>query len=130
MSPLSKSTALEDIPCLVEADAEPPVAGPPQYEPECEPQAAVPPPRDPLAQQTPAAAGGFAGAYAMAHDLLTSPAVLKALVGAFVCVLLVCVFPVEDYVFRHIPAAATLPNAPAVVKALLAAVAVTAVRPP
>jgi len=62
--------------------------------------------------------------------LFTNPAILKALACAFVVVFVIITFPVEDPLFKHIPALAKIPNSASVLKAVLAAIAVTALRPP
>ena len=63
-------------------------------------------------------------------EMITSPVFLKALAVSVAIVFAVTLFPVEGYVLKHIPMLESLPNSAALIKAVVAGVAITLMRPP
>jgi hypothetical protein len=118
---------LDDVP---ETYAAPPQAQP-QYQPE-QPMAYQPTqPTQPAAQQ-PAQPAANAATWNTSTfvAMVTSPGFLKAVAAAFVVVFVVCAFPVEDFIFQHIPLTKSVPNSVAFVKAVVSALVITSIRPP
>lgn len=64
------------------------------------------------------------------QTLVLSPQFLKAVVLAFAVVAAVLIIPLEDYAFKYAPFLATVPRAAECIKALVAAAAITFLRPP
>lgn len=125
---LDSIQTLDDVPA--ETYAPPPQQqqqAAPQYHPE--PQASWSAPPQAVAQPAPiqnAATWNTTSFIAM----VTSAPFLKALATAFVAVFVVCAFPVEDFIFKHVPMTKNVPNAVAFVKALVSALVITFIRPP
>lgn len=120
-------TPLEDLP--LQSDIDEPQQAPPQMQHQAPVYSPAPP--APLPQPTHDSAPAQSTSWHSAIlEMITSPVFLKALAVAVAIVFAVTLFPVEGYVLKHIPMLESVPNSAALIKAVVAGVAITLIRPP
>lgn len=130
---MSKETPLD---ALTFEDDEPQ----PQYQPmdqmpqQQPPQQYAPQPQYPLQQPMqapqPAAPASDKSMWQTLAELALSPVFLKAIAVVFVIAMAAMMFPVEDYILKHVSFAESVPHAGLAVKALVIATAATFWNPP
>lgn len=106
---------------------------PPPMNPQSQEQYA-PQPQYPLQQPAPQPAAPAPAAdksmWQTLTELALSPVFLKAIAVVFVIAMAAMMFPVEDYVLKHVSFAESVPHAGIAVKALVIATAATFWNPP
>lgn len=116
-------TPLEDLP--LQSDIDEPQMQVPQQAPVYCP---APPPPAPVHQAS--APEASASWHSAILEMICSPVFLKALAVSVAIVFAVTLFPIEGYVLNKVPMLENIPNSAALVKAVIAGVAITLMRPP
>lgn len=127
-TPLDALTFEDDEPqqYLPQMDQSPPQQ--PQYVPQ--PQYPLQQPMQQAPQQAAPAVASDKSMWQTVMELAMSPVFLKAIAVVFVIAMAAMMFPVEDYVLKHVSFAESVPHAGLAVKALVIATAATFWNPP
>lgn len=129
---MSKETPLD---ALTFEDDEPQYQPLPDQHAQEQPPQYVPQPQYPLQQPVqqapqPVAPAADKSMFQTIMELSMSPVFLKAIAVVFVIAMAAMLFPVEDYVLKHVSFAESVPHAGLAVKALVIAAAATFWNPP
>jgi hypothetical protein len=100
----------------------------PQYAPQ--PQYPLQQPMQQAPQQAAPAVASDKSMWLTLTELALSPVFLKAIAVVFVIAMAAMMFPVEDYILKHVSFAESVPHAGLAVKALVIATAATFWNPP
>ena len=99
----------------------------PQYRGSAEPQHYAPQFQQ---QQQPTQAAASPSSWQTFVQLVMAPAFLKAAAVAIAIVFFAIVLPVDQYVLTHVKFMESVPNSAAVIKAVVAGLVITFIRPP